>query len=172
MVRPWYGDDAVQGGAMTRFAMAFLVGAMPSVASARPNNAALGVCSDVACRVAVINAASLRPSRNGRIGFKPPYSKGGKDPYGQAGHRGIGRGIDRRSGVCGNTVGGGIFALRRPRPYSRHCGEADATYAASTIICARMGINGNGEWGDNDAACRVVLCGFCRRESHFYSINW
>ena len=121
MVRPWYGDDAVQGGAMTRFAMAFLVGAMPSVASARPNNAALGVCSDVACRIAVINAASLRPSRNGRIGFKPPYSKGGKDPYGQAGHRGIGRGIDRRSGVCGNTVGGGIFALRRPRPYSRHC---------------------------------------------------
>ena len=51
--------------------MMFLVGAMPSVASARPNNAALGVCSDAACRVAVINAASLRPSRNGRIGFKP-----------------------------------------------------------------------------------------------------
>ena len=46
--------------------------------------------------------------------------------------------------------------MRRPRPYSRHCGEGDATHAASTIICAHMGINGNGEWEDNDAAHRVA----------------
>ena len=42
------------------------------------------------------------------------------------------------------AAGGGIFALRRPRPYSRHCGEEVAGYAAPTIICAHMGINGNG----------------------------
>ena len=33
---------------------------------------------------------------------------------------------------------------RSPSPYSRHCGEGAATYAAPTIICAHMGINGNG----------------------------
>ena len=49
-------------------------------------------------------------------------------------------------------MGGGIFALRRPRPYSRHCGEGDATHALPTIICDHMGINGNGEWEDHDAA--------------------
>ena len=26
-------------------------------------------------------------------------------------------------GMRGEEMGGGIFALRRPRPYSRHCGE-------------------------------------------------
>ena len=59
-----------------------------------------------------------------------------------------------------------------PAPTVGIAGQADATYAASTIICAHMGINGNGEWGDNDTARRVVLCGICCRESHFYSINW
>ena len=56
----------------------------------------------------------------------------------------------------GNThaggSGGGIFALRRPRPYSRHCGDSIAGYAAPTTICDHMGINGNGEWEGNDAA--------------------
>ena len=66
------------------------------------------------------------------------------------------RGWGARIRIGGGAMGGGIFALRRPRPYSRHCGEADATYAASTIICARMGINGNGEWEGNDAARRVA----------------
>ena len=43
------------------------------------------------------------------------------------------------------AVGGGIFALRRPRPYSRHGGEIVAGYAVPTTICAHVGINGNGE---------------------------
>ena len=36
-------------------------------------------------QIATRHAASLRPPRNGRIGFKPPYSKGepaAKAPYG------------------------------------------------------------------------------------------
>ena len=49
-------------------------------------------------------------------------------------------------------MGGGISVLRSPRPYSRHCGEEVAGYAAPTIICALMGINENGEWEVNDAA--------------------
>ena len=67
------------------------------------------------------------------------------------------------------AMGGGIFALRRPRPYSRHCGEGVAMHAASTIIYAHAGgplcayrqpsspcgrraiINGNGVEADNDA---------------------
>ena len=59
------------------------------------------------------------------------------------------------SGIEGSIrveVGGGIFALRRPRPYRRHGGEIVAGYAAPTIICAHVRINGNGEWEDNDAA--------------------
>ena len=52
----------------------------------------------------------------------------------------------------GEAVGGGIFALRRPRPYRRHGGEIVAGYATPTIICAHGRINGNGEWEDNDAA--------------------
>ena len=56
----------------------------------------------------------------------------------------------------GGQVGRGIFALRRPRPYSRHCGEAVVGYAALTIIYAHMGINGNDVGVDNDAARRVA----------------
>ena len=41
---------------------------------------------------------------------------------------------------------------RRPRPYSRHCEEIVAGYAAPTIVYAHIGINGSGEWEDNDAA--------------------
>ena len=44
----------------------------------------------------------------------------------------------------GGRWAGGIFALRRPRPYSRHCGEGNAAHAAPTTICAQAGINGNG----------------------------
>ena len=55
----------------------------------------------------------------------------------------------------GEEMGGGIFALRRPRPYSRHCEEIVAGYAAPTIVYAHIGINGSGEWADSDAACRV-----------------
>ena len=61
------------------------------------------------------------------------------------------------------AVGGGIFALRRPRPYRRHGGEGDATL---TIIYAHAGINRNGGWGDNDAARRVATS-FEKRENRF-----
>ena len=69
-------------------------------------------------------------------------------------------------------MGGGIFALRRPRPYSRHCGEGDATHAALTIIYANAGMPLRAyrkpsvclvgwcdyQWeGRSDAACRVVI---------------
>ena len=37
------------------------------------------------------------------------------------------RGHSMRAGGRGGT-GGGIFALRRPRPYSRYCGEGIAGY--------------------------------------------
>jgi len=95
-------------------------------------------------------AASLRPPRNGRIGFKPPYSQRGILPLRTAGHRYARGGYKGRGGLCsdvaccvapkkkrpprrplrmargphayGGQVGGGIFALRRPRPYSLHCG--------------------------------------------------
>ena len=121
---------------LASLAIAFLVGAMPSAASARPNSAASfyvifarpwyahggngrwagesSRCEDPAPTVGIAgrslgglppstpftprrqqrerrrqittrHAASLRPSRNGRIGFKPPYSKretAAKDPYG------------------------------------------------------------------------------------------
>ena len=63
------------------------------------------------------------------------------------------------------ALSGGIFALRRPRPYSRHCGEADTGYAADRHV-RRAGINGNGEWEDNDAARRVATS-FEKRENRF-----
>ena len=80
--------------------MEILVGAVPSAASARPSPGPWRFC-----RVAIKGAASfmrvsqdsfqgaggiwittrraaaLRSSRNGRIGFKPPYSKGEMPPY-------------------------------------------------------------------------------------------
>ena len=52
---------------------------------------------------------------------------------------------------------------RRPHPYS-HCGEDVAGYAAPTVIYAKTGINGNGEWEDNDAARRVATS-FGEREN-------
>ena len=95
------------------------------------------------------HAASLRPPRNGRIGCKPPYSQRGTLPLRTAGRRYARGGYKGRGGLCsdvacrvaakkrpprrplkmargprayGGQVGRGIFALRRPRPYSRHCG--------------------------------------------------
>ena len=64
----------------------------------------------------------------------------------RAAHRlcGIAEALD---GIREEAVGGGIFALRRPRPYSRHCGEGVAMHAASTIIYAKTGINGDGVGG-------------------------
>ena len=56
----------------------------------------------------------------------------------------------------GGALGGGIFALRRPRPYSRHCEEGDATHAASTIIYAKRASVGTAQRRDNDAARRVA----------------
>ena len=64
------------------------------------------------------------------------------------------------------TVGGGIFALRRPRPYSRLCGEIVGGITASTTIYAHAGIYGNGVEADNDAA-RCVATSFEERGNRF-----
>ena len=60
------------------------------------------------------------------------------------------------SRMGGNThaggLGGGIFALRRPRPYSRAFAGIPLRRMPPTTICDHMGINGNGEWEGNDAA--------------------
>ncbi len=42
------------------------------------------------------------------------------------------------------------------RPYSRHCEEIVAGYAAPTIVYAHIGINWSDEWEDNDAVRRVA----------------
>ena len=65
------------------------------------------------------------------------------------------------SRMGGNTyaggLGGGIFALRRPRPYSRaFAGISLRGIAAPTIIYSHAGIYGNGVEADNDAARRVA----------------
>ena len=42
----------------------------------------------------------------------------------------------RRPARCGHVLlGGEIFALRRPRPYSRHCGEIVAVYGSVRHLC-------------------------------------
>ena len=64
------------------------------------------------------------------------------------------------------TVGGGIFALRRPRPYSRLCGEIVGGITAPTTIYAHAGIYGNGVEADNDAA-RCVATSFEERGNRF-----
>ena len=56
-----------------------------------------------------------------------------------------------------NRVGGGIIALRRPRPYSRaFAGMALRGIAAPTTIYAH-GHQWDGVKADHDAACRVVF---------------
>ena len=55
-----------------------------------------------------------------------------------------------------DRTGGGIFALRRPRPYSRRLRGFRCDASPPTIICDHVGINGNDEWEGNDAARRVA----------------
>ena len=94
--------------------------------------------------------------------------------YGDGGGRGRGS-IVCAQGGRGGATGGGIFALRRPRPYSRYCGEGIAGYGrrasftpagrpCAPIACQSVrlvsvdtSINGNGVEGDHDAARRYVL---------------
>ena len=46
--------------------------------------------------------------------------------------------------LVGMAVGGEIFALRRPRPYSRAFAGRGLRAMPLTIIYAHAGINGNG----------------------------
>ena len=52
------------------------------------------------------------------------------------------------------AVGGGIFAKTPPLQSAWRGFRCDAS--PPTTICDHMGINGNGEWEDNDAAHRVA----------------
>ena len=61
--------------------------------------------------------------------------------------------------MAGGGEGGGRGNLRvakTPPLQSGVCGVDIAGSASPTIICAHMGINGNGEWEDHDAARRVA----------------
>ena len=58
--------------------------------------------------------------------------------------------------VWGGEPGGGIFALRRPRPYSRAIARRLQGLPPAIIIYAHADINRNGERGDNDAARHVA----------------
>ena len=60
-------------------------------------------------------------------------------------------------------MGGGIFALRRPRPSSRHGGEGDATLP---IVYSHAGTNGNVGGGDNAAALHAATSSE-KRENRF-----
>ena len=66
----------------------------------------------------------------------------------------------------GGGMGGEIFALRRPRPYSRRLRGFRCDASPPTIICDHMGINGTGEWEDHDAARRVATSSE-KRENRF-----
>ena len=56
----------------------------------------------------------------------------------------------------GGEPGGGIFALRRPRPYSGAIARRLQGLPPAIIIYAHADINRNGERGDHDAARRVA----------------
>ena len=58
--------------------------------------------------------------------------------------------------LVGMAVGGEIFALRRPRPYSRAFAGRGLRAMPLTIIYAHAGINREGVKGDDDAARRVA----------------
>ena len=64
----------------------------------------------------------------------------------------------------GGGMGGGIFALRRPRPYSRRLRGFRSDALPPTIICDHVGINGTGEREGNDAA-RCVATSSENREN-------
>ena len=66
----------------------------------------------------------------------------------------------------GREMGGGIFALRRPRPYSRHCGEIVVGITTLAPHLRPADNNGNGIEADNDAARRVATS-FEERENRF-----
>ena len=59
-----------------------------------------------------------------------------------------------------------------PAPTVGIAGRALRGILPQATIYVHAGIHGGGVEGDDDVACRVVLCGICCRESHFYSINW
>ena len=63
------------------------------------------------------------------------YAHGGGGGRGRAGNLRVAKTPPLQSGVCGVDIAGS---------------------ASPTIICAHMGINGNGEWEDHDAARRVA----------------
>ena len=66
-----------------------------------------------------------------------------------------------------NRVGGGIFALRRPRPYSRaFAGISLRGIAAPTTIYVPRTSKGNDVEADNDAARRVATS-FEKQENRF-----
>ena len=56
--------------------------------------------------------------------------------------------------------GGGIFAKTAKTPPLQ---SALRGILPQAIVYARAGINGNGEWEDNDAACRVVFIGLQKK---------
>ena len=64
------------------------------------------------------------------------------------------------------AMGGGIFALRRPRPYSRHCGEIVGGITTPAPHLCPADNNGNGMEADNDAARRVATSSE-KRENRF-----
>ena len=95
----------------------------------------------------------------------------GRDAARHVATKTVGSAIDRcDAGLAwyaqGEVVGGGIFALRRPRPYSRHLRGFRCDTSPPTTICDHMGINGNGEWEGNDAARRVATSSE-KRENRF-----
>ena len=51
---------------------------------------------------------------------------------------------------------GNLRVAKTPPLQSGVCGVDIVGSAAPTILCAHMGINGNGEWEDHDAARRVA----------------
>ena len=71
-----------------------------------------------------------------------------------AGERGrIGRGYALGSGGYG---GGGNLRVAKTPPLQSAWAGIPLRRMPPTTICAHMGINGNGEWEDHDAARRVA----------------
>ena len=69
---------------------------------------------------------------------------------------------DGRKHVCGGIGRGNLRVAKTPPLQSGVCGVDIVGSAAPTILCAHMGINGNGEWEDHDAARCVAT----------FSENW
>ena len=71
-------------------------------------------------------AASLRPPRNGRIGFKPPYSQKGPCPYGRLGIDTRVVATEGRGGLCSDV------ACRVASKKTRCFGDRDAARHVAT----------------------------------------